>query len=815
VTGPASEPTPTRVPASTYRLQITEDFDLFEATATLPYLYDLGVDWVYLSPLLAAEPGSTHGYDVVAFDHVDDSRGGPEGLAALSEEARRLGMGVLVDIVPNHMGVATPSQNTWWWDVLKHGKESAYAAAFDVDWDFGHGRLRLPVLGDDDLPTDGGPIGNLEVVGDELRYHDHRYPLAPGTADDLGQQEGDGVVDATVVHARQHYELVSWRRADGELNYRRFFAVNTLAGVRVEDPEVFASTHTEIRRWFAEGLVDGLRVDHPDGLRDPKGYLEDLSRLTGGAYVLVEKILEPGEQLPASWATAGTTGYDVLALLDRVLTDPAGQKPLDELETRLRGAPLDWQQLVHDRKRDVADGILRSETRRIVRELPDLLEAGSEQLEDAVAELLACFGVYRSYLPEGRGYLDEALARARTARPELAAVLDELGPVLSDPRQPAALRFQQTSGMVMAKGVEDNAFYRTSRLTSLNEVGADPGVFAITPDEFHEAMQTRQREWPDAMTTLSTHDTKRGEDVRARITVLAEMPDLWEQTLDSLLALVPLPDPGFGALLWQAILGAWPSTVDDQPPADLRGRLHGYAEKAMREAGDHTTWTEPDAAYEEAVHAAVDAVFDDTQVHAALVELVELVSSPGWSNALATKLVAITAPGVYDVYQGSELWEQSLVDPDNRRPVDFARRQDLLDQARVATAAPARPTSPDDPGAAKLWVTHTALTLRRDRPELFSGYRPLEVRGEAAEHVLAFDRGGAITVVTRLPHGLAARGGWGETVLTLPPGRWRDTLAGFELSDAPTAEQVTDVAEVRLADLMADLPVALLVKEED
>ena len=453
-----------RVPASTYRLQISEDFDLFDATARLPYLQDLGVDWVYLSPLLAAEPGSTHGYDVVGFDRVDSARGGPEGLAALSAEARRLGMGVLVDIVPNHVGVASPHLNPWWWDVLQHGPASEHAEAFDIDWEFGQGKLLVPVLGDDDLPVDGAPTGHLEVVDNELRYHDNRFPIAPGTS--------YGTPDE--VHGRQHYELVSWRRGDSDLNYRRFFTVSTLAGVRVEQPEVFADTHVEIRRWFDQGLVDGLRVDHPDGLRDPEGYLDHLASLTDGGYTLVEKILEPGEELPAQWATDGTTGYDALALLDRVLTDPAGQPALDALESRLRGGPSDWAQLVHDRKLDVATRSLRAETRRIVRELPDLLPEPTERLEDAVAEVLACFPVYRSYLPHGRAHLDEAVEGARSHRPDLADVLDVLAPVLADPDQPAALRFQQTSGMVMAKGVEDCAFYRSSRLTSLNEVGADP-----------------------------------------------------------------------------------------------------------------------------------------------------------------------------------------------------------------------------------------------------------------------------------------------------------------------------------------------------
>lgn len=749
-------------PVSTYRLQITEDFDLFEAARRLPYLHDLGVDWVYLSPLLAAEPGSTHGYDVVAFDHVDPSRGGAEGLAALSAEARRLGMGVLVDIVPNHVGVASPTEEAWWWDVLQHGRESEHATAFDIEWPAGDGKLLIPVVGDGDEDA-------IEVTGTELRYHDLRFPLAPGTT----------------THEEQHYRLVNWHEADDNLNYRRFFAVNSLAAVRVEDPEVFAETHIEIRRWFEEGLVDGLRVDHPDGLRDPKRYLDDLAQLTGGAYVLVEKILEPGERLPADWATQGTTGYDALAYVDRVLTDPAGQKPLDELEERLRGAPVDWAEMIHGTKREVADGILHSEVRRITREVRRMTtEASFKAVEDAIAELLACFPVYRSYLPEGIDHLEQAFALAREHRPDLAATYDVLHPILSDGWSPPARRFQQTSGMVMAKGVEDCAFYRYSRLTSLNEVGGDPSMFSVSVTDFHETMVIRQREWPLAMTTLSTHDTKRGEDVRARITALAELPDVWAAALEQLLELVPLPDAGFGSLLWQAILGAWPTSTDP----DLRSRLHGYAEKAMREAGDRTTWTEPDEAYEAAVHAAVDAAFDHADVRRVLDDLLSSVDEPGRSNALAAKLVAITMPGVCDVYQGSELWEQSLVDPDNRRFVDFDHRAAVLAGTE------------EDDAAAKLAVTHHALTLRRDRPELFTTYAPVTVSGSAADHVLAFDRGGAITVATRLPVGLAARG-WGDTTLDLPQGAWTDVLTGARTDGT-------------LADLLATHPVALLVRED-
>ncbi len=767
-----------RIPASTYRLQVTESFDLHEAARSLPYLHDLGVDWVYLSPLLRSEPGSQHGYDVVDPAVVDPERGGRAGLEALSAEARRLGMGVLVDVVPNHMGVATPHENAWWWDLLQHGRASSYGAAFDVDWSANDGRILVPVVGDDDLMPDGR-IAHLSVTDGELRYRDHRFPLAPSVES----------TDPDAVHARQHYELVSWRRGDTELNYRRFFSITSLAGLRVEDPHVFAESHAEIARWFADGLVDGLRIDHPDGLRDPASYLQELRTLTGGAYVVVEKILEPGEVLPESWATTGTTGYDVLGVIDRVLTDPDGQEQLTALEARLRGGPVDWAGLVHDRKRAVADQTLAAEVRRLAREV----ESDAPAVEDALAEVLACFPTYRSYLPEGRGDLEAAFAEAQHRRPDLMLTFEALEPVLGDPAHPAALRFQQTSGAVMAKGVEDNAFYRFGRLLSLNEVGGDPSAFAVSVADFHASMAQRQRTRPHALTATTTHDTKRSEDVRARISVLAELPDLWAQSLERLLDLAPLPDPGFGNVLWQAVVGCWPAARD---------RIHAYAEKAMREAGEQTAWTEVDETYEKAVHAAVDAAFDDPEVGALLDDLVARIAGPGWSNALAAKLVALTAPGVPDVYQGSELWALTLVDPDNRRIVPWPERRAVLDRVR-AGERPVLTAAPDDHGHAKLLVTQLALTLRRTQPARFTSYGAVPAEGPAADHVLAFDRGGALTVATRLPVGLAAAG-WGDTVLRLPPGDWTDLLTGRSHTDwAP------------LSQIVADHPVALLISADE
>jgi (1->4)-alpha-D-glucan 1-alpha-D-glucosylmutase len=740
------------VPSATYRLQITPAFDLYAAADLCSYLSEVGVGAVYLSPLLQSARGSQHGYDVVDFARIDTARGGAAGWQALVAAAREHGLEIVVDIVPNHSGVAEASENPAWWSVLRLGSASPYARWFDIDWT--RGRLLLPVLGDEfDASRD------LEVVGDELRYYEHRFPITPGTCEGKPAD----------VHARQHYELVNYRRADTEQNYRRFFAVTTLAGLRVEDPVVFDATHQEVRRWLRDDGVAGVRVDHPDGLVDPLDYLRRLRGIAPHAWLVVEKILEPGEALPTSWPVDGTTGYDALADVSGVLVDPTAEPAMDALYRSLTGDQRTFADHVMAGKRLVASTILRAEVVRLAG------LARIEQAADALTELLVAFPVYRSYLPDGAEHLSQAFARARQLRPDLGGTFDALAPRLADPSDELCLRFQQTSGAVMAKGVEDTAYYRYSRFIALNEVGGAPGRFGLSLEDFHAAQARRPTR---GMTALSTHDTKRGEDVRARLTVLAELPAEWATLARHLQEQAPVPNRAFGYLLWQTFVGVG---------LIARERMHAYAEKAMREAADGTGWRDPDAAFEAAVHAAVDAAYEIPELPA----FVEEITPFGWTNSLAQKVLQLTMPGVPDVYQGSELWEDSLVDPDNRRPVDWSLRRDLL--APVSHAPPV-----DATGTAKLWIVSRTLHLRRERPELFGDYTPLRARGPASDHAVAFDRGGAITVATRLPVGLERSGGWRETTLGLRA--CTDVFTGR-----------THAGEVSVADLLRTLPVALLV----
>ena len=747
------------IPSSTYRLQINRRFTLDDAARLIGYLSELGVGAVYLSPILQSTMGSDHGYDTTDVARVDHDRGAESGLEQLLTSARLASLGVIIDIVPNHLGIERPIENPAWWDVLRLGPDSPYASWFDIDWS--RGRIVVPVLGDDP---------KLTVLDDELRYFEHRFPLAPGT-----WSEGD---DVAAVHDRQHYQLVHHSRGNSELNYRRFFAITTLAGVRVEDPEVFAATHALIQTW-CEGGVTGLRVDHPDGLRDPLGYLHQLRSFAAQHWITVEKILEPGEELPASWPVAGTTGYDAMREVNGVFIDSDHEREFTDLYQRVTEDPRTIGDHIEAGKRLAVEVLLPAEVRRMAALAPNVADAAA-----AVAEVAIAFKVYRSYLPDGVADLDRAIATAKRRRPELVVAIDQLSPRLHDHDDDLALRMQQLSGAAMAKGVEDTAYYRYSRFIELNEVGGDPGEFGIPLQNFHALQASRQRQLPTSMTSLSTHDTKRSEDVRARLAVLSEIYGPWVEFAELFLTRTAIPNRMFAYFLAQTLVGAGPIE-----PA----RMHAYAEKAMREASDGTTWTAPDASFETAVHGAVDAAYEDQQLRAAWDQIDRLVTAPGRANSLGQKLVQLTMPGVPDVYQGSELWDDSLVDPDNRRPVDFARRIQLLDALSDA------PPGIDETGAAKLWITRQALRLRRSRPDWFTDYQPIAASGPAHDHLIGFDRGGAMTLATRLPIGLAAAGGWRACTVELP-GSYVDALTESRWSDT-----------VRVADLLATYPVALLV----
>ncbi|WP_328379126.1 malto-oligosyltrehalose synthase [Streptomyces sp. NBC_00440] len=768
-------------PTATYRLQIQPQFPFSAAEAAVPYLAALGVSHLHLSPVLDAVPGSTHGYDVVDHTRVRDELGGEAGLRALAHTARTHGLGLVVDIVPNHMAAA-PRYNRPLWDVLREGPVSPYARWFDIDWESGGGKVLLPVLGH----RLGDELERLRVDGDVLRYYDHAFPLREGTAK-LPLPE---LLDA------QWYRLTWWRLARTELNYRRFFTISDLIGVRVEDPAVFDATHAKILELMDDGVIEGLRIDHPDGLADPGAYLRRLGEATGGRWTVVEKILTGEEQLPADWAVAGTTGYDALHRIDGLFTDPAGA---DELVRRYRdyaGPPGDrggyWESTVRRAAYKVITHELAAETAFLVRTAericaadPALRDHAPWALRAALHELLVRVPVYRPYVTAGGPTPDTAeatldpetvrQAAASFAVPEESAAVGvvrdlALGRLGGGPDRAAfCARFAQTASALRAKSVEDTAFYRYAPLVSAGEVGGDPGAPAVSPARFHAFCARAARDWPAGGTVLTTHDTKRSADVRARITVLTECPGQWAALLDRLTT--PAPDPQLAWVAWQSAFGFGLPDRDRLGPALL---------KSVREAGLHTSWTEQDEAYEQAV-ADFTAAGPAGPPQSAVAAFARGLAPYVRANVLGAALVHLTMPGVPDVYQGTEGTYIALVDPDNRRP-----------------------PVPVDPSDEKLALTTTALLLRRDCPDVFgeSGtYTPLTAEGPAASHCLAFCRSGeAVTAVTRLSLRLEQEGGWRDTELPLPAGVWLDLLA-------PEREFTGRVA---LSELFAARPVALL-----
>ncbi|MFB9377876.1 malto-oligosyltrehalose synthase [Kineococcus gynurae] len=819
---------PAAVPAGTYRLQIQPEFTFADAAARAGYLAALGVSHAYLSPVLTPAKGSTHGYDVVDHTRLNPEAGGREAFAALVTALREQGLAAIADVVPNHMAVPTPaSDNAPLWSVLREGPESPFASWFDVDWSVPDRAILMAVLGNRIGQVLAAGELTLDTTGDEplLRYYDHVFPVRPGT-EDLPLAE---LVD------RQWYRLAHWRVADEELNYRRFFDVDTLAAIRVEDHEVFEKTHRLLLDLLAAGDLEGLRIDHPDGLADPRGYLRELAEASrrpdgASAWVVVEKILEGEEVLPEDWECAGTTGYDALQRIGGLFLDQTGAEPLTELYAGVSGETTSFATVVDAAKREVVAGGLYAEVHRLVDLLAgichdsiDLRDHTRRGLHDVVVELLVAVPRYRAYVVPGEKapaeaveVLEHAAGLARVQLPAerhdtLDLVLDlALGrvEVPGDPR-PAefVVRFQQTCGPVMAKGVEDTAFYRWFRLSALNEVGGNPAQFGISPEEFHAFAARLARDWPTAMTTLSTHDTKRSEDVRARLAPLSEHPEEFREALTRWRELAaewrePELDGRTELLVWQTLVGTFGA---DGPIA--AERLVDYLQKATREAKDHTTWTAPDEAYETAVRRFAEGVLGETAIVEELRSWSERTAPGARVAVLGQKLVQLTMPGVPDVYQGTELVELSLVDPDNRRAVDYAERARRLAELDGGRA----PADLDDE---KLLVVSRALRLRREHPDWFlgatseggpSGYAPVPT---TTGHAIAFARGPigdprVVAVATRLPGSLERLGGWGEATLALPEGAWTDLLTGTS----------TEGGAVRIADVLATLPVALLVKD--
>jgi len=809
---------PRLVPTATYRLQLHVGWGFNAAAAVVGQLAALGVSHLYLSPVLQAVPGSLHGYDVLDHTRLSEDLGGQAAFDRLAARARKHGLGIVVDVVPNHMARPTPeSGNAPFWSVLRDGRGSSHADWFDIDWEAGGGRVLLPVLGSALGDVLAG--GELTVDGDVLRYYDHEFPLAAGTA----ALEMPELLDA------QHYRLAWWRTGAEELNYRRFFDVDSLVAIRVEDPHVFDATHAVLLDLYRRGAVDGFRIDHPDGLADPGGYLDMLATATDGAWVVAEKILEDGEELPAGWACAGTTGYDALNLVQGLFVDPAGERALLRLWADIGGDRRSAAAVIEASERQIATTVLDAEVERLTRIAAREAAAGRRDLSQprlkaAVSELLVAMEVYRGYAgtEQGAAVIGEALDRARTAVPDLAVELAFVAGLAITPTAGGAgglsapspghveftARFGQTAGPVMAKGIEDTAFYRWHPLSCLTEVGGDPARFGRSADDFHAWCTRAAATHPAGMTTLSTHDSKRSEDTRARLVVLAEHAADWvavvarlrDATADRRPARL---DGATESLLWQTLYAVSPWNGGPRGGAVEAARLDGYLEKAMREAKVHTTWTAPDEAYEAAVHGFAADVLGDAAVLGVLADFAARTAPAVRAVTLGQKLVQLTMPGVPDVYQGCEIVSRTLVDPDNRADVDHDAIAGLL--ADLDRGDPAT-----DLDAEKLLVVSRALRLRRRHPEVFTGGYAALATGTPRS--VGFLRGGRVAVVVARFVGRAGGSDpfgsdpFGGGRLGLPPGTWTDELTGRVVS--ATADGVA------LREVLDHLPVALLVREE-
>ena len=902
-------------PRATYRLQLHRGFTFRDALALVPYLAELGVSHLYLSPLSEARPGSTHGYDIVNHNRLNPEIGSEAEFGALAEAARQRGMGIIIDIVPNHMGVGP--DNAWWQDVLEWGEDSPYADYFDINWRDGRpdleGRVLLPVL--------GGPYGatlsageiDLHFDADEgsfsFRYWEHRFPVSPrsyhrillaggaalgafaaefavlrwarsDTRDrvatakrHLAEAAREAEIAAAIERAveswrgvpgraasfrplhrlleAQAYRLAYWRVAADEINYRRFFNINDLIGLRVELPVLFAKTHEMIFAMAERGDIDGVRIDHIDGLFDPASYLAALrSGASRPLYIVVEKILARYEALP-QWPIDGSTGYDFANQLLGLFVDPAGEGPMTRLYQRVTEETEDFDAVLQVCKWRIMQVNLASEMNVLTRRLHRLSMADwrtrdftFNSMLRATEQVIAAFPVYRTYVSEqgasadDRRYIEWAIAQAKkqAVAPD-TSIFDFLHEVLAGEvtgrgRRADALRvamqFQQVTGPVMAKAEEDTAFYRYVRLLALNEVGGDPRRFGLSQSGFHHLMRERLQSWPHAMSATATHDTKRGEDGRIRIAMLPELPRQWAQAVTRWLRSNrsrrseidgnPVPDRNTEYLFYQTLVGVWPPGVgptDTAAIAELAERVRAAMIKAVREQKLHSSWSNPSEAYEKALERFVTTVLDASRPNAFLGDFcafIELIERPAAIASLAQLALKLTVPGVPDIYQGCELWDFSLVDPDNRRLPDWRQRQALLPEIADATAEALEADWRD--GREKLFLTRRLLQLRRDYPALFAegDYQPLYGEGgRGDDHLCAFARRHDDTtlvvavprLVFRLCQGGDARPNWGATALPLPQaGDWHDALS---------SQAFTGCDRIAAAELFRVFPIAALL----
>jgi (1->4)-alpha-D-glucan 1-alpha-D-glucosylmutase len=900
-----------RIPSATYRLQFNREFTFHDAAAIADYLHELGVTDCYASPVFQATPESTHGYDVCAFDQLSPELGGAGEFEVFSERLRQFGMGLVLDMVPNHM--AGNPANAWWLDVLQKGRSSAYSSWFDIDWQSstaGPDKVLLPIL--EAHYAEVLESGKLRVAFERgklsLCYHGLRLPLSAKSRTDIlkalaaqgterskdlskalprfldqlngtaGEPHSFDALDQLI--RQQHYRLAFWRVASEEINYRRFFDVSELVSLRMELPEVFKATHRFLFSLVKSERVNGLRIDHPDGLWNPKQYFERLNgawraalgrRFAGRPYVVAEKILTGDEQLSADWPIDGTTGYDFLNRVNGLFVDSANQGAFDAIYGQFIGNHADFKSLVYASKLKILETSFRSELDALTRRLLTLARrtrGGRDftfrEFCSALEQIIAAFPVYRTYVTEetvelsaaGRKFVVEALRDVHhrsvfgfiesllSLNPP--AELDEGGQKLA---REFVMRFQQLSGPVMAKGLEDTAFYNFNRLVSLNEVGGFPDTFGVSVDAFHAYNIRKSEDWPHSMLATATHDTKRGEDARARINVLSEMPAEWGAALSHWSALNAgakrfingevAPSANDEYLLYQTLIGAWPHDVESETRLqEIRERMIAYFRKALREAKAHTSWSEPNAAYEEAELGFAEQLLSTTNpFFAEFKAFHQKIDFFGKLNSLSQVLLKLTCPGLPDLYQGTELWDFSMVDPDNRRLVDYNLRRRLLNSLKEAwhddleprglQAFFARLFSDGDSQAAKLFLIWRTLNFRRTHEELFRDgeYIPLSVSGAKHEHVCAFARelhGEAVLVVApRLLFGLTS----GVESLPLAKEVWKDTAV--EIPKLVQGEQYRDVftgvivgakgdgphTAIAIAEMLKLFPVALMMRK--